>query len=114
MIIVTIDLVSANTGQKETLGIMHICNDGTAYDARKSNHDVSIANKRHAQTHDHQAIYDKPQRRARVENYNAPGYNVWRLVTRALRAAFKEEDGPSKSPPRPVKGKRMMPGIKDV
>lgn len=92
MIVVTIQLHSAVSGQSETLGVMHIANDGTARDARQGNYDVKVGNKTHAVTHDHAAIQDKPQRSGRVENYPRLSYNVWRLVARALKSAFPEEN----------------------
>lgn len=35
--------------------------------------------------------YPKATRTARVDNYPRLSYNVWRLITRALKACFPEE-----------------------
>jgi len=91
VIVVKIELWSAVTGKSSELGRMYIANDGTGtsnncdYDAvvcRRGSKDVPqpLA-----------AAGPKPTRKARVENYPRLSYNVWRLVLRALRAAFPEE-----------------------
>ena len=90
MIIVTIELRSAITGDTETLGVMHICNDCTSMNPSRGNYDVRVGNKKDAVALDHLAIQEKPQRAGRVLNYPRLSYNVWRLVLRALKSAFPE------------------------
>lgn len=91
MIVVTIELHSAVTGGKQLLGRAIIANDGTALSGKVGNYDVAVARKPDA---DNLAkTWAQPLRKARVENYPRLSYNVWRLIVRALLAAFPEERG---------------------
>ena len=81
MIRVTIELVSAITGKTSNIGRMLIINDGTGSRLR-GNYKVLVL-KRGSDV--------VTQRSGRVENFPRLSYNVWRLVSRALRGAFSEE-----------------------
>lgn len=86
MIVVTVQLVSARTGQISTLGKMVISNDGTSRVPSRGSYDVAV----HRKTADiHRA---KPIRTARVEKYARLAYPVWELVRRALNAAYGKDD----------------------
>jgi len=78
MIIVTVSLLSAITGQVSTLGMMTISNDGTGthqvgnYDARRlKGPDFKLSNVSSA---------------ARVEKHPRLSQSVWKLVAKALEA----------------------------
>lgn len=93
MIRVTIELDSAITGKTTTLGVMCIANDGTGSN-KKRNYDVAVVRRGR---HEHVIPGTMPSdsivvRRGRVENYPALALNVWRLICRALKSAFPEED----------------------
>jgi len=90
MIVVKIELWSARTGKVTPLGRMIIANDGFGTGARR-NYDVMVGKKTDAVNARTEAIIKKPLRRGKVKDYPAPSYNIWRLVSRALRAAFPEE-----------------------
>lgn len=90
MLIVTIELRSARTGEREVLGQMLIDNvsgGGVGRFAPRADYRVRVGRK--GQTLDKVAAY--PQREGQVLNYPRLSYNVWRLVLRALRSAFPEE-----------------------
>lgn len=91
MLVVKIELWSANTGKQTEIGRMYIANDATGSQT-KSNYDAVVCRR---------GSDDVPQpldpegpkatRTSRVENYPRLSHNVWRLVLRALRGAFPEE-----------------------
>lgn len=85
MILVTVDLLSAQTGVRETLGVVAITNDGTGTKDRR-NYDVKVARKGQFDK-----VFEKPLRKARVENWPSESYSIWRLVLRALGKAFPED-----------------------
>ena len=72
MILVRIELHSAITGRKSTLGVLRICNDGTGTLTR-GNYDVALMN-----------AGDKAYRAARVDGHPRKAQSVWRLVAKAL------------------------------
>ena len=81
MIVVSVQLWSAITGEKTELARMEICNDGTSagrlrdYDTRTlRGRSVADLNKR------------TTQREGRVVKHDAPGLHVWNLVAKALAA----------------------------
>lgn len=81
MIVVTVRLHSAITGNVTTLGQMVIANDGTSADVRRGNYDVRLGRKNQPL----REVYDKPQRSARVENHLRLSKSVWNLVAKSLR-----------------------------
>lgn len=89
MIVVTVELISAIDGRREVLGTMIIANDGKQEDPRLGDYDVKVGNKR--DVGNLRAVYHQPQRTGRLERYPRLAYNIWRLVSRALRSAFPEE-----------------------
>lgn len=80
MLVVKIELHSANTGQTSEIGRMRIYNDGTGTKER-GNYVVEVFRK----------STKNVLRKSTVKDYPRLDYNVWRLVSRALRAAFPEE-----------------------
>lgn len=89
MIRVTIDLISAIDGRKETLGIMDICNAG---------HDLGTP----LRSDYTGKLYRKTKppmvtaaasiiRTGRVYNFPRKSYVIWRLVFRMLKDMFPEE-----------------------
>lgn len=88
MLVVKIELWSAVTGQASEIGRMYIGNDGTGGQS-KGNYDVKVARKGSFEYGSWEEI--KTVRTGRVEDYPRLSYNVWRLITRCLKAAFPEE-----------------------
>jgi hypothetical protein len=81
MVVVKIELHSANTGEITEIGKMIIANDGTETSPNKGNYIVKLARKNITNL---DKIWDKPQREARVEGYNRISDSVWVLVSKAL------------------------------
>jgi len=96
MLVVKIELWSAITGKVTEVGRMYLGNDGSSLDPSRGNYDVKVARKgtsRWAGLKDFPGWHAvKTVREGRVENYPRKSYNVWRLVLRALRSAFPEEN----------------------
>ena|ERR1700761_6088212 len=96
MIKVTIELESAITGKTTVLGQMHINNKGSVHaketnnKAGRYNYGVAVSRKG-----DYSERFGTapttPLRTGEVRNYPSARYNVWRLVSRAIRSAFPEE-----------------------
>lgn len=86
MIVVKIELHSANTGEVTELGRAIIANVGGTRSS--GNYDVRVARKG---TTDLKSVWGSPARTGSVTQYPRLTYNVWRLVSRAIRAAFPEE-----------------------
>jgi len=84
MIVVTVELHSAVTGQVKLLGKAIIANDGTNSDPSVGHYDLCVGRKG---TADLKQIYMRPQRHSRVENYPRQKLSVWNLVVRGLAAA---------------------------
>jgi len=89
VIIITVELWSAVTHKKHVLGQAIIANDGTETSAKLGSYDVKVARK--SDVGDFPKIWRSPLRQGRVEKYPRLSYNIWRLVSRALRVAFPEE-----------------------
>lgn len=87
MLVVRIELHSARTGKVSEIGRMVIANDGvaTSKDPRRGSYTVKIGRKGHDLN---AAIWKRPQREARVEDYPRQSYTVWELVRRALNAVY--------------------------
>jgi hypothetical protein len=89
VLVVKVELWSAVTGQASELARMYISNDGTLRNGPKGNYDVKVCRKGSFKYKGWGEV--KTTRVGRVENYPKLSYNVWRLITRALKSAFPEE-----------------------
>lgn len=89
MLVVKIELHSAITGRATLLGSMIIANTGTSSDPKRGDYAVSVGRKSDAC--DLRRVHAAPLRTGEVRGYPRLSYNVWRLVLRALAAAFPEE-----------------------
>lgn len=87
MIRVTIELISAVTGDTSEIGRMYIANVGGT--AERGDYDVAVC--RRGTTDVPHPVGSPPTRSGRVTDYPRLAYNVWRLITRALLVAFPEE-----------------------
>lgn len=88
MIVVKVELHSAITKKVTLLGQMIVHNVGTSQNGKRGDYKVCVARKGDTDT---RAILTRPTRRGEVTNYPRLSYNVWRLVTKALKSAFPEE-----------------------
>lgn len=82
MIVVRVELHSANTGEVSEIGRMIIANDGTG-DRDQGNYIVKLGRKG---TTLNGAIWAKPHREGEVKDYARNAYSVWELVARALKS----------------------------
>jgi hypothetical protein len=80
MLVVTINLHSAITGEVSELGRMIIANDGSG-DSEVGNYDVRLARKG---VTDNRKIYHTPLREGRVLRHFRGKQPVWNLVKKAL------------------------------
>jgi len=87
MLVVKIELHSAITGKIKEIGRMIIANTGGTAD--RGNYTAKVAKKE--RKFRNQRVWDYPLRVGEVKDYPRLSYNVWRLVSRALRSAFPEE-----------------------
>lgn len=87
MIVVKVELHSAITKQVTLIGSAIIHNVGGTKE--RGNYKVAVGNKSKLGLTD---IMANPQRVGEVNNYPRVSYNIWRLVIRALRSAFPEEN----------------------
>lgn len=88
MLVVNIELHSATTGKKSTVGTMVISNAGVREDGAKGDYRVFVGHK--ANAGDTRATIQAPIRRGLVRNHARLRENVWRLVSKALAVAFPE------------------------
>jgi hypothetical protein len=94
MLKVTVELISAITGETSELGRMYIANDGEASREDPKVGDYNVAVCRKGTTEVPKQVSPRGPRPARggfVEGYPRLSHNIWRLVTRALHVAFPEE-----------------------
>lgn len=89
MIVVRIELHKYRTREVETIGTAIITNDGTGDMPKRGNYLVAVG--RRGASPDPLNIVRNPARRGKVLGFPRLSYNVWRLVIRALRSAFPEE-----------------------
>lgn len=98
MIVVRIELHSAITGKITTIGKMVIGNIGGT--SKRGNYKVAVGHKgdvrKDGKDNDLPKIWNRPARSGEVLDYPRLSYNVWRLVARAILAAFPEEKPKSK------------------
>lgn len=93
MIVVKVELWSARTGEVSELGRMYVANDGTSK-GNRGNYSAAVCRRGTTEVPQARAIREdgpKPTRTGDVLNYPRHSYNVWRLITRALKACFPEE-----------------------
>lgn len=91
MLRVTIELVSAVTGKTSVIGRMHVWNDGTGTPSR-GNYQVGVRRRGAEELQPGEHPKQNCTRHGEVKNYPRLSYNVWRLILRALKSAFPEED----------------------
>lgn len=102
MLIVTIELQSANTGKTSLLGRMLIWNRGDQpKQSKRGNYGVAVLRKGSEIPMGN--FVPIAVRRGEVLDYPRSSYNVWRLVLRALRSAFPEETKESRSAAKAAK-----------
>lgn len=89
MIKVKIVLESAITHKETLIGEMTIANNAGGTRDR-GNYNVAVARK-NSWAEGFGRMIRNPLRTGRVDNYPRLSYNVWRLVVRAILAAFPEE-----------------------
>ena len=91
MIMVTVT-VTDHRGRFHTIGQMAIRNTGLARNPKFGDYEVLVANRAKAARHnDIGKLFSSPTRTGVVTHFPRLSYNVWRLVSRALRATFPEE-----------------------
>src|ERR1700744_5425952 len=92
MISVEVKLHSAITGKTTLLARMFLWNRGDG-DAKKGNYTALVVRKDKIDLPFHEVLHNKKAqaRTGEVLNYPRMSYNVWRLITRALKSAFPEE-----------------------
>jgi hypothetical protein len=88
MIVVKIELHSANTLRTTQIGRMYIWNKGGG-DHEHADYDVRVMNK--GKLDGDPRLESDICRSGEVTKYPRLSYNVWRLISRALRSAFPEE-----------------------
>lgn len=86
MIVVSVELHSARTGEKLLLGQTIIHNVGGT--SEKGNYEVKVGRKNNAG--DLRKIFSKPLRTGQVIGHPRLTANVWTLVAKALNSAFPE------------------------
>lgn len=89
MLVVKIELHSAITKKVTTIGQMIIHNVGGT--STCGDYEVCVARKSE-DNFDLRKTFHNPARRGTVKNHPRKSQNVWRLVAKALLAAFPEED----------------------
>lgn len=90
MIVVEVKLVSARGRQYDKLlGTAVISNVGTTEDGRHADYDVRVGRKTDARST--ALVYSRPLRMGMVHRHPRLAQNVWRLVLKALSAAFPEQ-----------------------
>ena len=90
MLVVKIELWSARDRSQKEVGRMYIANVGGTMDRG----DYNVAVCRRGTTAIPSPIDPNgpnPTRNGQVKNYPRLAYNVWRLITRALKECFPEE-----------------------
>ncbi len=90
MIIVTIDLVSALTGNVTTLGRMVIANDGTEKDPNKGNYIFGVKRKDMIEQHNLVPVAAHTSRSGRIVGHPRKSDVIWKLILRCLKAAYPE------------------------
>lgn len=79
MIRVTVELLSAKTGETTELALMHISNDGTGTSLRGNYDGVTFRGRSHMALSKH-----VPAQSGHIENFPRQQQHVWHLVARML------------------------------
>lgn len=79
MILIKVELHSVRTGKITELARAKLCNDGTSLNPNRGFYDCTFIGK---QSH---------MRLSSVRNFPRKSYIIWRLILRALVAAYPEE-----------------------
>lgn len=90
MIRVTVELLSAQNGERSVLGVMDIWNDGQSTNPRRGNYRGQIYRKG---TKDAR-VWSRGgtiERTGGVNDYPRLSYPIWRLVIRMLKQMYPEE-----------------------
>ena len=92
MIVIRVELHSAQTGSIETIGTACIFNDRSG-DQGTGNYQVAVGRRGAGGVLGQQPeeVLRSPVRTGRVVGFPRKSYSVWRLVSRALLAVFPEE-----------------------
>lgn len=92
MIVVKIEMwPKGDESKKREIGRTYIYNAGGSL--TRGDYEVRVCRKNSFETTGERLRTGRGfTRTARVEDYPRLSYNVWRLISRALRAAFPEED----------------------
>lgn len=95
MIVVRVELHSAITGEVTEIGTTVISNAAVYEGGSRGDYNVGVAGRKYSTSGkgvvNALGLSGEPLRTGSVENYPRRSYNVWRLVSRALRSAFPEE-----------------------
>lgn len=93
MIVVKIEIWPfGSESNKREAGRMYLFNDGTGTEKR-GNYNVRVCRKGKYEP-DREMIHEGKgcTRTGKVSNYPRISYNIWRLITKALKSAFPEEN----------------------
>ena len=90
MLVLKLELHNANTGEISEIGRTIIANVGGT--PKRGDYIVRVARRLQNGMFGNDDIRLNPARIGEVTNYPRLSYNVWRLVIRALRSAFPEEN----------------------
>lgn len=113
MLVIKIEMHSSVDGRVEEYGRMYISNDGKGTES-SSNYDVAVCRKGIIGIPENIGGFEAAARTGKVLDYSRKSYNVWRLISRALLAAFPEEQKikPGKTPttmtPQVIAGLREL------
>lgn len=92
MLVIKIELWSARTGKQSEIGRMYIANGGDTTDPKLGDYSVAVCRRgSDAVPQPINPSGPKATRVGSVNRYPRLAYNIWRLVLRALRSAFPEE-----------------------
>lgn len=116
MIVVKIELHSAITHQVSEIGRMYLANDGSKSERDPKLGDYLVAVSRRGSDEIPSPVDPDgpaPVRSAAIYDYPRLAYNVWRLIARAVTAAFPEERTPPKSA-KTLLGGEIMRGLAEI
>lgn len=88
MLVLRLEFWSAVTGRKSTLGLAIVSNAGVSEDGARADYRVHVSRKGNAESVS--AVLQAPLRKGTVQNHARLRENVWRLISKALAAAFPE------------------------
>lgn len=115
MIVVKVELHSAIDGTVEEIGRMYVCNTGGTSD--RGNYTAAVCRRNTSQLPQPLAPNlnaPQPTRHGKVSNYPRNSYNMWRLISRALKACFPEELIVKPTETRPCLDADVMRGLQEL